>query len=277
MAIFSVFHLWAFPWQVYDVKRSHIVAAESAPGFHPDPRNAYQGGFFGARALRDAFNPWDLIKAVGRAFKWATVGHRRRHEDISYKNSTGLEPTRNQNTAFENPGNQSFDIPQNGTAPYARGPGRAARYAPLDEEDSDRLLAHAQGNPSTVYPKPMERLPNRSTPGAKTGDIGTVGVYDHPNLQPPTTHLSGDNKHNRKPSGGSIETQDTAYHSSLASGQRSRDSSRLTPGPPPDTFPLGPPGRKSYEDERNEWDVWGGVKGSERDLGGGHGVADNQF
>lgn len=182
MAFFSVFHLWAFPWRVYDIRRSEIVASESAPGFLPDPKTAYSGGPMGMRALMDAFNPWDLVKNVGRGFKWFAVGRRRRMDDISYKNSalgTGLEPTRNQLTAFDNVGNDSIDA---GPQPYVGG-GKKSHYQPLgDDDDNDHLLAHAQTNPrdpSPTYPRPMERLPHRNAP-TTGGDNGQMGTYDPP-------------------------------------------------------------------------------------------------
>ena len=89
MAFFAVFHLWAFPWAVYDVRRSDIVAAESAAGYIHDPKTAYQGGKFGERALLDAFNPWDIVKMTARGFRWLFVGVRSRHDDVSYQDAAG--------------------------------------------------------------------------------------------------------------------------------------------------------------------------------------------
>lgn len=287
MAFFSIFHLWAFPWQVYDIRRSQIVAGESAPGFLPDPKTAYKGGPLGSRALMDAFNPWDLIKNIGRGFKWFVVGRTRRMDDISYKNTargTGLEPTRNQHTAFENMGNTSID---GGPQPYIGG-GKKSRYQPLgNDDDADHLLTHAQINPrdpSPSYPRPMERLPNRNVPTAG-GDIGHMGTYDPP---PPRAPKAQPHNNLPYPSGGqesgildpsnqSLNTQDTSYHGAGAGAGARRT---LTPTTiPPDTHPLGPPGRKSQEAE--EWNRIGGVAGgereNERDLGGGHGVGDNRF
>ena len=267
MAIFSVFHLWAFPWQVYDVRRSQIVASESAAGFFPDPKTAYHGGPFGSKALMDAFNPWDIIKAIGRGFKWFFVGRKTRTEDISYKNSTqgtGLEPTRNQITAFET-GNHSLDDASRAPHPFVHG-GTPGRYHQLsEEEDSDRLLAHAQSNPEAPYPRPMERLPHLNA----GSDKGIMGVYDPPAPRalpyPPTRHLDPAQEYGIADDSG-LEGQDTGYH-----GARGR----VTPIPPPDSHPLGPPGGRSNE---NEWDMWGGAREVERDLGGGdHGVGDNRF
>jgi hypothetical protein len=298
MALFSVFHLWAFPWKVYDVRRSRIVAAECAPGFLPDPKTAYQGGHFGSRALLDAFNPWDLVKNVGRGFKWFAIGRRRRMDDISYKNSThgtGLEPTRNQHTAFDNAGNSSID---GGPQPYIGGGGKRSRYQPLgDDDDVDHLLTHAQTNPrdpspNSTYPRPMERLPNRKPhTGGGGGDISQMGTYDPPPLKPPHKNLPYPTDSNSivgaqesgtfDPSIQSTNTnlQDTSYHGAGA-GAGTGARRTLTPTTiPPDTHPLGPPGRKSHE--ADEWNMFGGVAGgereSERDLGGGHGVGDNRF
>ena len=283
MAIFSIFHLWAFPWKVYDVRRSPIVASESIPGLYTDPHNAYHGGSLGMKALIDAFNVWDLIKNVGRGFKWFFKGRKTRETDISYKaHGTGLKPTRNALTAFRsdeehrmNPFNEGPGV---SNEPYIGG-GKPGRYQPLsdDGEDEDGLPSYPQSIPfdptsNTVYPRPMERLPHRRDPSSGQ-DIGTVGTYDPP---PPMNNDLPYPDSNAALSQPSLGSQDTSYHGARDSH---RDSSRLTPVPPPDPHPLGPPGRKSHE--QDEWDVFSGVtaaeRENERDLGGEHGVRDNRF
>lgn len=270
MAVFSVFHLWAFSWKVYDVRCSQIVASESAAGFFPDPKTAYRGGRFGSKALMDAFNPWDIIKAVGRGFKWFLVGRKTRMNDISYKSSaqgTSLEPTRNQITAFET-GDHSFDDASGPPYPFVEA-GKPGRYKQLPkEEDSDRLLAHAQSNPQAPYPRAMERLPHRNA----GSDIGVMGVYDPPtpratpNPTGATTRHSDLGQEYGIADERSLEEQDTGYYGAKG---------RATPVPPPDPQPLGPPGGRSDE---NEWNMWAGVQEDERDLGGGmHGIGDNRF
>ena len=265
MAIFSVFHLWAFPWKVYDVRRSQIVASESAAGFLPDPKTAYRGGPFGSKALMDAFNPWDIVKAIGRGFKWFLVGRRTRMQDISYKTSaqgTGLAPTRNQITAFET-GNHSFDGSSGPPHTFVQGD-KPGRYQQLSEgEDSDRLLAHPQPNPEVPYPRPMERLPHLNA----GGDIGVMGVYNptpRAPLYPTTRQLDPGQEYGLADERG-LQGQDTGYH-----GARGW----VAPIPPPDSHPLGPSRRRSNE---NEWNIWGGARETERDLGAGHGVGDNRF
>lgn len=157
MAIFAVLHLWAFPWQVYDIRRSAIVASESVPGFLPDPQTAYRGGRLGHRALMDAFNPWDIIKAVGRGFRWIAIGRKRRTEDTSYKghtHSASLEPTRNQFTAFEA---AKWGSREELAGPFAATntpqPSRySLRKTVSHEDDFDELLHHAQANPRNNIP-----------------------------------------------------------------------------------------------------------------------------
>lgn len=275
MSIFSVFHLWAFPWKVYDIRRSHIVAAESAPGFFPDPKTAYQGGTLGTRALAEAFNPWDIIKNVARAFRWISIGRKTRHHDISYKTSSndgnGLQPTQNQFTAFKR-GAGAGSTPHEGsdTDPFAGaavvisgGPRKAGQYTPLPDEDIDTFPSKTKsGYPSktsgSAYSKPADHTP---PPPPQYGVTGAA-----PHLAPPYPLSPADHqKQGRTASGGSVESQDTSYHG----------SSKLTPDP----HPLGPRGRQSHEQE--EWvryDGAGAQRGeNERDLGGGHGVRDNRF
>ena len=299
MAMFSIFHLWAFPWTVYDINRSNIVASESAPGFLPDPKTAYQGGKFGEQALMEAFNPWDLIKAVGRGFRWAAVGRRRRMEDISYKTSqgVGLEPTRNQFTAFDSMNGGGVDD-QHGTA-YYNDPSPPKH---LDaNEDKHRLLANAQSNPTSDFPRPMSRHPPRDPALglSNTGDIGTAKTSvpyspspyadSHGQLTPTITTTTTNEYGIATPESSSLGVSDTGYHpprspahSRNVSGESSIHSHRknrsVTPTTiPPDAMPLGPPGRKSSE--HAEWEMYGG-RGQgedERALGGGHGVGDNRF
>ena len=193
MAIFSVFHLWAFPWTVYDVRRSPIVAAESAAGFLPDPKTSYQGGKFGQIALMEAFNPWDLVKAVGRGFRWFAIGRRTREQDISYKsqNGVGLEPTRTNDTSYYRPSNSFEDThhadPYAPTTTSTQPPialGKPAHYRPLpndhyDDEHNDRnrLLAHPQPNPSSSATH-LSAPSTKSYPSVGGGNTSTNASTD---------------------------------------------------------------------------------------------------
>ncbi|EHK20875.1 uncharacterized protein TRIVIDRAFT_15638, partial [Trichoderma virens Gv29-8] len=88
MAIFSVLHIWAFPYQVYrrGVASSFYPSPDASKGTIglEKPALPNGGGFLGLRALWDAMNLWDLVKAFGRGMRWLFCGVKRRKEDASY-------------------------------------------------------------------------------------------------------------------------------------------------------------------------------------------------
>lgn len=245
MALFSLLHLFAFPWTEYDVRRSAIVAAESGPSFLMDPKTAYKGGTFGEKALMNAFNPWDLVKAVGRGFKWFAVGRKTREQDISYKNDAqpgaGLEPTR------LDPG---FQTPH--PRPYDR----------LRDDDEQELLARAHSNPF-ADPDPLHAKP--WGPADSAGDIGSAGLYggrgdprlgsSHPAPGTGRRDYAGQELGVVDGAGGlQLANEDTGYHGAA-----------VTPAPGV--------GRPHVGDGHGDgWDVWGGVntrgaRGGERVKG----------
>ncbi|KAL8835749.1 MAG: hypothetical protein Q9176_006758 [Flavoplaca citrina] len=165
MAIFSIFHLFAFPWQVYDIRRSPIVASESVPGYLPDPKTAYQGGPLGFKALLDAFNPWDLIKAIGRGFRWFVVGRRNREQDISYQAYKISRPLNSDASDLDGMGNSIRKLPRGPFPPSSISKqGRYHQVKGGPDEDDRRLLSHQQHVPlsssENIYPRPGMRLPN---------------------------------------------------------------------------------------------------------------------
>ena len=83
MAFFAFFHFFAFSWKPY-TKNSKVYQAEATAGEREQPLH-YQGGFLGLKAMADASNPWDMIKAIGRAGRWLFVGRKRRMQDPSYQ------------------------------------------------------------------------------------------------------------------------------------------------------------------------------------------------
>ena len=274
MAIFSVFHLWAFPWKVYDIRRSAIVASESAPGFLPDPKTAYRGGPFGIKALMDAFNPWDLVKAVGRGFRWFAVGRRTREQDISYKNSVdhgkSLEPSRSTNLNGPWRTEDSFESqprPYMGTG--GKSPGR---YQPLDGDEDDRLLSHAQSAPQSIpitdntsYPRPMIRHPT-PPPNSRT-PVAQDDLYpDHlpSNPTPSSQRTAQQQQDNNQQHSGVVDSKEedttTTYH-----GPSSIPPQHPHHEPAPSyLYESEPPMPQVRNHMGNEWDVFGG---SESDLG----------
>ncbi|KAI4130656.1 MAG: hypothetical protein LQ338_001633 [Usnochroma carphineum] len=276
MAIFSFFHLFAFPWTVYDIRRSPIVASESAPGFLPDPKTAYLGGPFGTKALLDAFNPWDLIKAIGRGFKWFAIGRRRREEDISYQSYKISRPVNV---------NSSNDVGLGNANPVPSGPftpggsSKQGRYHQLQhggdfEDDDRRLLSHQQAVPlsdsANVYPRPGMRLPDDRDQDLYDGPPPThsIGSTNHPRHQPNPYHRPPypDSHHGQEL--GIIDptdpNQDTAYHGASIA-------------PPPSSHSRQPPHRQQpYREPRthsfasshtttsnssDDWADWSGAHG----------------
>ena len=279
MALFSIFHLWAFPWKPYDIRRSAVVAAESAPGFLPDPKTAYKGGPFGSRALMDAFNPWDLIKAVGRGFRWFAVGRRRREQDISYKNSvdhgSGFEPSRTNDLDGPWRTDSSLDDGQRGQFGAMKSPGR---YQPLSEEEDDRLLSHAQSVPQshpathdTSYPRPMIRHPT-PPPNSRTPTAANDLYRSHPDHLPsnPTpavlAHPPGQESGVLAPAG--LAEEDTGYH-----GARTTPAPREHQPAPSYLYQSEPPMPHTRGAAGEEWDAWSGEPQGgidRRDHAGGH-------
>lgn len=179
MAIFAVFHLWAFPWQPYRLS-SKLTMAESVPGYDMSSAD-YKGGFLGSRAIVHAFNPWDLVKAVGRSARWLFVGRKHRTLDSSYNptrqdtgSTLGLEPT-------GKPGRHPSPSPNGlgarttfGEPPHHNG---KPPYAASDlSAEGEELLAHAQSNP-TSRPAPPAYT-NVKHGAMSAGDIGVAhSVY----------------------------------------------------------------------------------------------------
>jgi hypothetical protein len=93
MAIFSVMHLFTFPYQPYKpgAKTTFYPVPDAASDMAPRPNEHVpkQGGFLGVKAFWDAANIWDIIKAFGRGARWLFVGRKRRHEDVSYQTKPG--------------------------------------------------------------------------------------------------------------------------------------------------------------------------------------------
>ncbi|RDL36210.1 Uncharacterized protein BP5553_06822 [Venustampulla echinocandica] len=89
MAIFAFLHLFAFPYQPYKKGTEVGKYPISASGTDSPPMNTLgknEGGLLGWRAIADAMNPWDLVKAFARGMRWLVVGRKHRENDTSYKN-----------------------------------------------------------------------------------------------------------------------------------------------------------------------------------------------
>ncbi|KAK4502596.1 hypothetical protein PRZ48_006022 [Zasmidium cellare] len=85
MAAFSVMHIFAYPWKPYSVKHMSTDPLMAPGSGYSGGAPRYQGGRLGLKAILDAANPWDIIKALARGFRWMFVGAKHRHDDISYQ------------------------------------------------------------------------------------------------------------------------------------------------------------------------------------------------
>ncbi|PWY70269.1 DUF300-domain-containing protein [Aspergillus heteromorphus CBS 117.55] len=201
MAFFAVLHLWAFSWKRYTLNAQTAEVTD----FYGNGKATYDGGRFGTKALLDALNPLDLIKAIGRSFRWLFVGRKRRTLDPSYHirpESIGLDATE---TGAEH-----------GTAYGGAGAMMGGGRYGAPGEEGQVLLSHAQPSPAGLAP-PIEddNDPNR--------------FYNHNRLSA-SSLLEPSPSHSPRP----YSPYDDAYNPYLANSQFEHDHDyESTPGNPP--------------------------------------------
>ncbi|KAL1301494.1 hypothetical protein AAFC00_005738 [Neodothiora populina] len=146
MAIFAVMHLFAFPWREYDLtSKSNANPILAAGSGWSGPKPEYKGGKFGTKAWVDAFNPWDIIKASARGFRWLFVGRKSRHHDISYK--IAAEGANTNGSTLDSP---ATSIPgpnvmtQHAPSATELQQGGRGRSDTAEADDRAGLLSHAQ-------------------------------------------------------------------------------------------------------------------------------------
>lgn len=256
MAIFAVFHLWAFPWQPYRLT-SKMNMAESVPGYNISTAD-YKGGFLGFRAILHAFNPWDLFKAVGRSARWLFVGRKHRTLDSSYNparqstgSTLGLEPTAKQDR-YASPSPHGSDM-RNGYGRPSQQNGKPAYAASDNSAEGEELLTHAQSNPTSGPAPPIFRnFKDESNPG----DIGVAhsvygnghdGYHTAGDQPPMPSHLRG-NLSGR--TGGQLDSRQTHFrrgeqetgvvpypdNGTREGGNRSNAPAQMPYFPPPPTY-----------------------------------------
>lgn len=159
--MFSVLHLFSFSWTPYRLKDQQIDDDAQLV----DGRLGYHGGFMGIRAFAEAFNPWDLVKAIGRGFRWLFIGYKKRTQDPSYMGQPGASFSLKPSASGPQTSMPGPHVTAYGGAGAGLLSGKAGRYGSPDEE-GEELLSHVQGNPSSSYP-----------PHAG-GDIGMASYYE---------------------------------------------------------------------------------------------------
>lgn len=171
MALFATLHLFAFPWQPYQLKNQQ---ASDDPQYI-NGQIAYHGGFLGMRAMIETFNPWDLVKAVGRGFRWLFVGYKTRTNDPSYMHqddgafSLKAPNAANPQTSIPGPNVTAFGGSSHLDTAYHPG----NQYETASDEGQE-LLLNAQSNPHSPYP------PHRGTAlDTFSDEESTSGGYGH--------------------------------------------------------------------------------------------------
>lgn len=166
MSLFSILHIFAYPWKPYSLQHSSLDAGYGAP-----PTKHYQGGPMGIKALADAFNPWDIVKASARGFRWMFVGVRQRHMDVSYQPAAAKLGT--EDTGYMGP---TYAMASDGaTASVPSGSGRRGRAATA-EDDRAGLLHDAQ---IPAHTGPYRPVTNDEFEAGDDGHID-LGVPRHP-------------------------------------------------------------------------------------------------
>ncbi|KAF2215149.1 hypothetical protein CERZMDRAFT_36033 [Cercospora zeae-maydis SCOH1-5] len=189
MAVFATMHVFAYPWKPYSLQHNPKLSAISS--YHGNNAPRYSGGFMGWRAIADSFNPWDIITASARGFRWLFVGVRKRHNDPSYMPANKLteQATAYNGPAFAGNGDLATEL--------QRPSGRPSATLPLDgEDDRSSLLGGAQV-PAKVHQEDPYDVRRYSPPAAmgsgfdmKSSDLrdehedaGATGF--HPGMGPP--------------------------------------------------------------------------------------------
>jgi len=149
------------------------------------PKARTRGGFLGYKAIFEAFNGWDMLKATGRSARWLFKGRKSRHDDSSYslnrKNTDGSDfETQGQklNTLSNQPG-------------YTGGVTKLPPYNSGVDEEGANLLANSQSMPTSHPPQFQTQGGYESN---NVSDIGLAsssyddkynGRYDPPQQRPP--------------------------------------------------------------------------------------------
>lgn len=135
MALFAIFHVWSFSYRPYVIGSK---AYQDVYG-HLDAEPKYHGGPLGIKAVADAFNFWDLVKATGRSAKWLFRDRKHRMKDASYSTVPDAQKLNDLNATTSYPGAAGVagtKIPAN---------------RPVNAEEDSGLLSAAQ-QPSHLNP-----------------------------------------------------------------------------------------------------------------------------
>ena len=219
MAIFSVLHLWAFPWKAYSLKDTDPL---NAPGSGYSGKPHYEGGPLGIKAFAHAGNPWDVIKSSARGFRWLFIGVKHRREDTSYKSGGGWD-TDNGVLGAHGEGEAGAYYSSTKLGPVRQGgPTSMQRDRHMSAEriddvnrrqSAERRVESANGSSTFVASSGVSSV-NGGWPGHSTGDLADV---------PPQSY-------------------DTSYRGASNGGRSAYYGGELPPAP----YPMYPAGGTSF-------------------------------
>jgi hypothetical protein len=241
MATFAVIHIFAYPYKPYlDGAQGgkYPVTSDDATDHGDNVIGPNKGGFLGWRAIADAMNPWDLVKAFARGMRWIFVGRKTRDVDAAYKvNSNDM--------AMENRGDTEYKGARDDSQlPIANQFRRSKFGMPLEADEGVGLIEHAQPNPhrtgaytpardrydvttgqeissaSKVYDGSPERSngPYPRSALRADADIGVASsTYDDPNLGRGqwSQAYTADSARTQRPAGGESRPTQSATHNML--------------------------------------------------------------
>ncbi|KAK5137860.1 hypothetical protein LTR08_006629 [Meristemomyces frigidus] len=238
MSIFAVMHLFAFPWKMYRISPDPLTMHGAG---YSGGQAKYKGGPLGIKAMADAFNPWDIIKASARGFRWLFVGYRHRTDDVSYQNPHKMDAT-NEVTG------STYPVTSDGaTELRPSDDGRRGRGTPeFGEDDRAGLLRHSAipaGAPSTPPDRTYTndefaagddagldlRAPHSHHHGSSSAaapNPASVNGFKSSDYGPPQTDFSGD---------------DTGYHPGIGPG-------------------VMHPAMRDGDDGGDQWNHWAGAQ-----------------
>lgn len=260
MALFSVLHLFAFPWKEYSIKHNSNMLTAPGSGFSGESPAKYRGGFLGIYAIADAFNPWDIVKASARGFRWLFVGVKQRHLDPSYQQAPGGKLA--DNTRYTGGvGDSATELRPSDDGRIGR-PGMGVDGSP--EDDRAGLLgnpARMSGRQTSPYPPSPQPhsaahpyLNDDSSNGHSSLDIGAHQPYH------PPSHA-----YDSKPSEWAAE--DTGYHPGIGpSGVHPalRDQEDLAPPQSQSQLQPYPHHYQQQQQQGNQggarWTQWSGTQ-----------------
>jgi len=268
MAIFSVMHYFAFPWKEYNTSR-YKSDPLAAPGVgYSGPGPTYQGGRFGMKAYVDSFNPWDILKATARGFRWLFVGRKRRFQDPSYNTVLGKANIVSGSTA---PPSYEGPVYTGGQGPATElNSNRGRTDTTTTDSDTAGLLAN------THHTSPGGPEGSRRYYRASTGEEGDLSLqHNQSGARPPMSSEYGGREDTGMHPG-------YAQHMSSQMSGSSEDTGYHAPAAAPSEHRQQQPGQAGMGNagQTGEWDMWAGARRDTdewRDASRGAGRSDRGY